>query len=98
MLNLSALVVQTSTVISAKILSICGIMASYVIRSGMIVKAKLTTYYKKKKEKKKKALLVQKQLMLPGNCAAVPEVQFLSLKLPIPYVVIALADQNLDAT
>lgn len=55
MLNLSALVVQTSTVISAKILSICGIMASYVIRSGMIVKAKLTTYYKKKKEKKKKS-------------------------------------------
>lgn len=30
-------------------------MASYVIRSGMIVKAKLTTYYKKKKEKKKKS-------------------------------------------
>lgn len=96
MLNLSALVVQTSTVISVKILSICGIMASYVIRSGMTVKAKLTTYYRKKK--KKKALLVQKQLMLPGNCAAVPEVQFLSLKLPIPYVVIALADQNLYAT
>lgn len=36
--------------------------------------------------------------MLSGNCAAVPEVQLLSLKLPVPYVLIALTDQNLYAS